>query len=141
MTTLARRQHFGFDVPELWRRMFETDLEAGGWLRVEQYREGDSFVVRSEMPGIDPDKDVDIELTDGVLRISARREERTENKDENTFRSEFRYGTFVRNVVLPPGVEEKDIKASYQDGILEVRIPIPKEQQKQGPKKIRVDKR
>ena len=63
------------------------------------------------------------------------------DKDENSFRSEFRYGTFVRNVVLPPGVEEKDIKAVYQDGILEVRIPIPEGQQKQGPMKIRVDKR
>ena len=74
------------------------------------------------IPGIDPERDVELTIDDGVLRISARREERLEHKDKDGFRSEFRYGTFVRSVVLPRGVDEDDIKASYKDGILEIRI-------------------
>ena len=121
--TLMRRERFGLDVPDIWRRMFENDLEGGGWLRVEEFRDGDEFVVRSELPGVDPERDVELTVTDGVLRISARREERTEHKEKDAYRSEFRYGTFVRSVVLPRGVDEDDIKASYKDGILEIRIP------------------
>ena len=121
--TLMRRERFGLDVSDIWRRMFENDLEAGGWLRIEELRDGDDFVVRAELPGIDPERDVDLTIVDGVLRIAARREERKEEKDKDAVRSEFRYGTFVRNIVLPRGVKEDDIKASYKDGILEIRIP------------------
>jgi HSP20 family protein len=103
--------------------MFENDLEAGGWLRVEETTDGDDFVVRAELPGIDPEKDVDLTIVDGVLRIAARREERNEQKNRDAVRSEFRYGTFIRNIVLPRGVDEDSIKASYKDGILTVRIP------------------
>jgi HSP20 family protein len=137
--TLMRRERVGFDFPELWRRMFDNDLEAGGWLRVEEFRDADTFVIRAELPGIDPERDVDLSVADGVLRISARREERKEHKGDDGFRTEFRYGTFVRNVVLPPDVREEDIRASYKDGILEVRIPAPQEQE-QEPKKIPINK-
>ena len=137
--TLMRRERAGFDFPELWRKMFDNDLEAGGWLRVEEFRDGDTFVIRAELPGIDPARDVELSVSDGVLRISARREERKEHKGDDGFRTEFRYGTFVRNVVLPPGVHEDDISASYKDGILEVRIPTPREEEPE-PKKIPINK-
>ncbi len=138
--TLMRRERFGLDVPEIWRRMFENDLEAGGWLRVEERREGNDLVVRAELPGIDPDKDVDLTVVDGVLRITARREERKEQKDKDrgVVRSEFRYGTFVRNVVLPSGADENSIKATYKDGILEIRISGATE--KQEAKRIPISK-
>jgi HSP20 family protein len=136
--TLMRRERFGLDVPEIWRRMFENDLEAGGWLRVEELREGDAYIVRAELPGIDPERDVELTILDGVLRITARREERKEEKGKDAVRSEFRYGTFVRNIVLPRGVDENDIKASYKDGILEVRISRGAEQKET--KKIPVSK-
>jgi HSP20 family protein len=132
--TLMRRERASFDFPELWRRMFDGDLEAGGWLRVEEFRDGETFVVRAELPGIDPERDVELTVSDGVLRISARREERKEHKGDDGFRTEFRYGTFVRNVVLPPGIREEDIRASYKDGILEVRIPIPQEEEPEAKK-------
>jgi HSP20 family protein len=119
--TLIRRERFGLDVPDIWRRMFENDLQ-GGWLRLEEFADGDDIVVRSEIPGVDPERDVELTVDDGVLRITARREERSEQKDKDGFRSEFRYGTFVRSVTLPHGVNEDDVKASYKDGILEIRI-------------------
>ena len=135
---LTRRDRMGFDVPDLWRRMFDFDLERGGWLRVEESRDGDTWVVRAEMPGIDPDRDVELSVDDNVLQLSARREEKSEEKKDTGFRSEFRYGTFTRSVVLPPGVKQSDIKASYKDGILEVRIPAGK--QIEEPKKIPITK-
>jgi HSP20 family protein len=136
--TLMRKERFGLDVPEIWRRMFENDLENGGWLRVEEFRDGHEFVIRSELPGIDPERDVELTINDGVLRITARREERDEQREKDSFRSEFRYGTFVRSIVLPRGVDEDDIKASYKDGILEIRIPAAAANPE--PKKIAVTK-
>jgi HSP20 family protein len=65
-----------------------------------------------------------------VLHIRAQREEQTEKKDRDAFRSEFRYGSFVRNVPLPEGVKEDDITVSYKDGILEIRAPIAVEEEK-----------
>jgi HSP20 family protein len=95
-------------------------------MRVEEFREGSTQVVRAEMPGIDPEKDVDISMKDGVLTIRASRRETHEERSEETgsFRSEFRYGHFTRRLALPAGATEKDVKATYSDGILEVRVPI-----------------
>ena len=124
-----RPEWFRFEVPEMFRRMRDFDWEAG-WLRVEEYVDDGTLVVRAELPDIDPDKDVELSVADGVLHIRAQREERTEKKDKDSYRSEFRYGSFVRNVPLPQGVKEDDITASYKDGVLEIRTPMPAEEEK-----------
>jgi HSP20 family protein len=134
---LVRRDQLGFDFPDLWRRFMNFDLPSEGWLRVEESREGDDLVVRAELPGIDPERDVEVTASDDVLHIRAHREERSEQKGKNTVRSEFRYGSFVRNLPLPSGVREDDIKAGYKDGILEIRMPIG-EEQKEAAKRITV---
>lgn len=101
--------------------------EPEGWMRVEQLHEDGNLVVRAELPGIDPDKDVDVSMADGVLHISARREERKEHTDKGEYRTEFRYGSFSRDVPVPAGVQPDAVKAAYKDGILEVRVPWPEE--------------
>jgi HSP20 family protein len=93
-------------------------------LHVEEFVEGDTGVIRVEMAGIDPERDVDITLQNGVLVINARREERTEEERPEGYRTEFRYGTFRRVVRLPENAGEADVKAVYRDGILEVRVPL-----------------
>jgi HSP20 family protein len=123
MANLLRR--VGVDVPEPVRRFLEGDLDS--WLRVEEYREGDALVVKAEVPGIDPDKDVEITLLGNRLHIEVRREEKSEHKGKEGYRSEFRYGTFARSVTLPSGVRQDDVRASYHDGVLEVRVPVPEE--------------
>ena len=92
-------------------------------------------MVRSELPGIDPEKDVEITVDDGVLTVKA---ERREEKKEGG-RSEFRYGSFTRSITLPTGADEDNVAASYRDGILEVRTPI-KEATKAEPKRIAITK-
>jgi len=94
-------------------------------LHVEEFVEGSECVVRAELPGIDPDKDIDLTLAGGFLRLRAQREERKEEERPDSYRSEFRYGAFRRTIRLPQGVSESDVRASYRDGILEVRMPMP----------------
>ncbi|MCG2622105.1 Hsp20/alpha crystallin family protein [Arthrobacter sp. I2-34] len=115
-----------FDMPEPFRRFFEGEWDAS-WLRVEEFRDGPTMVVRAELPGVDPDQDVDITVREGTLHIRAERRERTEEKTKSGYRSEFRYGSFSRNVTLPPGCRQEDVTATYRDGVLEVRIPVPQE--------------
>jgi HSP20 family protein len=118
---LVRRERF--ELPDLWRRFFEPDF-AGSWMRTEEFVDGDALVVRAELPGIDPDKDVELTITDGVLHIRAERRQKSEQKTKEAYRSEFHYGSFERSVALPVGTKEEDVKASYKNGILEVRVPL-----------------
>jgi len=119
--SIVRRERFEF--PELWRRFFEPEL-SGPWMRVEEFVDDNTLVVRAELPGLDPDKDVELSITDGVLHVRAERQEKSEQKTKEAYRSEFRYGSFERNVPLPVGTKEEDVKATYTNGILEVRVPL-----------------
>ena len=98
MAALAKRERF--EMPEPVRRFFDGDWDTPA-LRVDEFRDGGSLVVRAELPGIDPEKDVDVSVSDGVLHIQAERQEKTEHKDKDGYRTEFRYGSFTRDIALP----------------------------------------
>ena len=89
-------------------------------IRLEDDMQDGRYVVRAEIPGIDPAKDIDITVRDGRLTIKG---ERGEKKEANG-RSEFTYGSFFRSVTLPPGANEDDIKATYDNGILTVSVGV-----------------
>jgi HSP20 family protein len=93
-------------------------------VRVEEYLDGDTAVVRAEMPGIDPDRDIEITVADHQLRIRGERRQESKTEDKNGYRSEFRYGSFTRSIPLPAGATDQDVQATYVDGVLEVRVPI-----------------
>lgn len=95
-------------------------LIEGHLIRLEEQMEDGHYVVRAELPGIDPAKDVDITVRDGQLTIKAERTEKKEAKG----RSEFSYGSFVRSVTLPVGANEEDISATYDKGILTVSVAV-----------------
>ncbi|MBO2447956.1 Hsp20/alpha crystallin family protein [Actinomadura barringtoniae] len=107
----------------------------GPGMRIEHFTEAGEYVIRAELPDLDPDKDVEITVSGGVLRIHA---ERHEEKKEDR-RTEFRYGSFTRSMILPADVKIDDVKAAYDKGILTVRIPMPKAV-KQETKRISIDK-
>jgi HSP20 family protein len=126
MATLTRRE--ARHLPEVFDR-FDPWTEVFGWLpkvvaptiRVEEYTKDGRFVVRAELPGIDPDKDITVEVADGTLTIRAERREEIHDGG----RSEFHYGSFVRHLALPAGTAETEVSAKYTDGILQVTFPVP----------------
>ncbi|WP_329128526.1 Hsp20/alpha crystallin family protein [Streptomyces sp. NBC_01476] len=101
-------------------------------IRVEESTEDGAFVVRAELPGIDPGKDVEITVQDGILTVHGERSEEERTKR----RSEFRYGSFTRAVQLPSGVREEDITAAYDKGILTVTVPLAESERR--PRKIQI---
>jgi len=100
--------------------LFDDD----SFIRVEEVVEDGSLVLRAELPGVDPDKDVELVVENGVLTLRAERREESETKGHHRRRSEFRYGSFARRILLPAGATDEDVKATYENGILEVRIPV-----------------
>jgi HSP20 family molecular chaperone IbpA len=93
------------------------------YVRVEDFVEEGAYVVRAELPGIDPDKDVEVSVENDMLIIKGERREETKEKN----RREFHYGSFSRSVSLPRGAKADQITASYTNGLLEVRVPIAEE--------------
>lgn len=89
------------------------------YVRVEDYLEDGDYVLRAELPGIDPGKDVEVSVENDMLTITGERREETKEKS----RREFHYGSFRRTVSLPKGAQADKITASYTDGVLEVRVP------------------
>lgn len=128
------------DMLEPVRRFLDGDLTMASTIKVEQFQDGNTLVVRAEVPGIDPDKDVDVSVSEGMLHIRAEREEKSEQKSKTGYRSEFRYGSFMRSIALPAGAKEEDITATYKDGVLEVRAPAPVAAPGEPTKKIRIDR-
>ncbi len=129
---------------EEWARMnpFRSASLPHWWsaedlIRVEEYREDGMLVIRADLPGIDPDTDVELTVSDGMLHIQAERREEEKKEGKGYVRQEVRYGSLSRSLPLPEGVTEADITATYKDGVLEIRIPEPK----RGPaKKIAISK-
>jgi len=105
----------------------------GRAIRIEDYTEDGHYVVRAEIAGIDPEKDLEISAGAGYLSIRAERSSQVEGKH----RSEFRYGSFSRTLELPPGADTDDVTAEYADGILTVKVAV-KGGQKEAVKKIPV---
>jgi HSP20 family protein len=118
MNTLTRRRANPITELLSWLDT-EQGLSLAPTLRVEDFVDGDTYVLRADLPGIDPEHDVDISLEGDVLTIQGERRE--EIKERN--RREVHYGSFMRSVHLPGNPSEGDVTASYADGVLEVRVP------------------
>lgn len=89
-------------------------------IRFEDKISEEEYVLRAELPGVDPEKDVQISALHGVLTVKAERKE----EHVGRHRSEFRYGSLQRSVRLPENADESAIKATYRKGILEITVPL-----------------
>ncbi|MDN3029000.1 Hsp20/alpha crystallin family protein [Streptomyces sp. S.PB5] len=89
-------------------------------IRVEEQLSEAAYCLRAELPGLDVDKDIEIDIQHGVLSLRAERSEETRQRHH----SEFRYGSFARSVRLPQGAKENEAKAEYKDGILTITVPL-----------------
>jgi HSP20 family protein len=86
----------------------------------------DAFVYAFDLPGIPEDK-IAVEFEDGLLTVSAERERIEQVTGDKLYRFERRFGTYSRTIGLPQGIEDEDISASYQNGVLEVRVRKPEQ--------------
>ncbi|MCK2218602.1 Hsp20/alpha crystallin family protein [Actinomadura sp. ATCC 31491] len=92
-------------------------------IRVEEYVADQRYVVRAELPGVDPVKGIEVMVDDGMLRIEAERPE--ESREQ--CRTEFQYGKLHRTVRLPKEARGQEAKAAYHDGILEITFALAEE--------------
>lgn len=97
-----------------------TQFRMAPTFRLEHFAEDGRFVVRAELPGLDVDKNVDVTVRDGILRIHAERQEARKDGQH----SEFRYGSLSRSLELPRRAEVDKITASYDNGIVEIVVPL-----------------
>jgi predicted unusual protein kinase regulating ubiquinone biosynthesis (AarF/ABC1/UbiB family)/HSP20 family molecular chaperone IbpA len=91
----------------------------GQVFRVEEAIQDDRYVIRAELPGLDPENDIEVTVDGRILTIRAERRQ----QDNGPYRSEFRYGSLARTVRLPARVDAADVTARYDKGVLEVSVP------------------
>jgi len=136
------RMFGGFGAPALGLTpAFGTSLDSDMWAdtpaldrtlwspQIETFRRGDKLIVRADLPGLRKE-DVKVEVDNGILAISGERREENEENRDNLFRSERTYGQFYRAIPLPDGVSGDKCDATFRDGVLEVSLPAPKDQER-----------
>lgn len=114
----------------------EEGLRTGMWTpAVDIYENSDFVVVKAELPGVEKDR-ISVEVKDGILSLRGERKFEKEVKEESYHRIERSYGSFQRSFSLPVSVDQDQVTARFEDGILEVKLP---KKEKAKPKQIQVD--
>jgi HSP20 family protein len=130
------------EMNRLFNTVFDqpgTGAGNGGALRrwvpaMDLVESEDHFILRADLPGLSED-DVKIELEDSTLTLSGERKTEHERNEEGFYRVERAYGSFSRSLTLPKGVDPEAVEASFDRGVLEVRIPKPEERK---PRRIEI---
>src|SRR2546423_537948 len=103
------------------------NVPARRWIpAMDLLEEGDHFVLRADLPGVS-EQEVNVELEDNMLTISGERKSEQEERRDGYYRLERAAGSFSRSLTLPDGIDSESIEASFQNGVLTVRIPKPEE--------------
>ena len=133
MATLVRWEPFREmaalqnELSRFMNNLGDGDGESQRWVpAVDIWETENAIVYAFDLPGVDQDK-INVEVENETLTVSAERERTQEESRDRFYRFERRYGTFSRTVGLPQGVSEDQIKASYNDGVLEIHVPKPAE--------------
>src|SRR2546430_4100104 len=124
------------EVNRLFGTLFDTPIAAGAgaasrsWIpAMDLVEKNDEYVLRADLPGL-TEKDVRVELEDNVLSVSGTRKSEHENRKDGYYRVERASGSFSRSLTLPEGVDPESIRAQFENGVLEVRIPKPEERKR-----------
>jgi len=104
----------------------DLNLPRPAWApQVEMFERDGELVLRADLPGLNKDE-VKVELADGAVTIEGERRGEHEEEGEGFYRSERNYGRFYRRLPLPEGVRTDDATATFNNGVLEVTMPMPK---------------
>ena len=119
------------DMNRLFDRFFDSGRGNGSAVRrwipaMDLVESEEDIVLRADLPGM-TEEDVEIETKDGVLTVSGERKAEHEQKGEGFHRVERAFGRFSRTLSLPDGVDASRVAASFDNGVLEVRVPKPEE--------------
>jgi HSP20 family protein len=120
------------EMNRLFNTVFDTPTTANGgtprrWIpAMDLVETDDHFVLKADLPGL-AEGDVSVEVEDNVLTVSGERKSEHEDKREGYVRVERSYGAFRRSLTLPDGIDPEAVTASFDKGVLEVRIPKPEE--------------
>jgi HSP20 family molecular chaperone IbpA len=106
----------------------------GHAIRIEDFTEDSHYVVRADLAGIDPEKELEVLAGAGYLTIRAARSGTFEGKH----RSEFRYGSFSRTLELPPNADADDVSAEYAAGVLTVKVGLKGDQPAEAMRKVQI---
>ena len=104
---------------------------------IDLYEDKNDIVVKAELPGIDKDN-IEVNLTNSTLTIKGEKKKEEEVKEENYYRCERSYGSFLRTLELPKDIHADKVKASFKNGMLEIRLPKTEEAKKKEIK-VKVD--
>ena len=111
-------------------RPFRPPMEGESWMpALDVYEKDGEMVMRFDLPGIEK-KDVKVRVLDDILTIEGERRHEKKIEEENWLRREAYHGAFLRRIALPGPVEEYEVKAVFENGVLEVRVPVKVEAQK-----------
>ena len=129
------------EMNRLFNTVFDAPAPGGNgqtmrrWMpAMDLVESGDHFVLRADLPGMN-EEDVKIEVEEGTLTISGERKAEHEANEEGYYRVERAFGSFSRSLTLPKGVDADAVSASFDRGVLEVRIPKPEERK---PRRIEI---
>jgi HSP20 family protein len=131
------------EMNRLFNNFFDAPTAANGgnggplrrWMPAMDLVENErDFVLRADLPGL-TEGDVNIELDDNVLTISGERTSEHEDGKAGYYRVERSFGTFRRSLGLPEGVDPETVKATFKNGVLEVRVPKPAQPK---PRKVQI---
>ena len=138
MSVLIRPEPFSTDFNRLFNTFFgpgEGEAQPQRWTPAMDLVEAeDHFVLRADLPGMD-ESDIALEVRDNTLTISGERKAETTKKERGFYRVERSFGRFSRSLTLPEGVDPDAVSASFNRGVLEVRIPKPEERK---PRRIEI---
>lgn len=112
-------------------------LGGGSWMpAMEVFTRGNELVARADLPGMKRE-DINVEVVEDHLVIQGERRSDRESREEGFFHSERSYGSFVRSIPLPEGTDGEGIQARFSDGVLEVTVPLPKQEERRKKVEIR----
>lgn len=120
-------------------RLVETDAGLRRMWRpaIEMSEKDNQYLIKAELPGLEREN-IDIEISENDITIKGETSHKSEEKTDNIYKSEFKYGKFQRTITFPSEVDSENAHAEYKNGILKVVVPISEEEHKKH-KKIEIE--